>query len=268
MKNQTRKLEGKTIVVKVGGTLVSSEKTLEIFAAEVSWLKSQGARTIVVHGGGDEISCEAEKRGIAPKFVNGLRVTDEAMLKVTEMVLSGVVNKRIAARLTQFGCDAVGISGKDGRVIIARKMQGSGCSMGYVGEVAAVETKLLELLCNGGFIPVVSPVSADKEGVTLNVNADTVTAAIAGAMKAEHVLFLTGAGGIYDADKRILPELSLKSIDSLIKNGAIDGGMLPKVKSVEDALQNGAVSVRICGCEVGSITKAVESETGGTRILF
>jgi len=240
------KFRGRTIVVKYGGHAMEDEALREAFAQDVILLKYVGLQPIVVHGGGPQIGSMLERLGIPSKFVAGQRVTDDATMNVVEMVLGGTVNKEIVRLINRAGGRAVGISGKDGKLVRARKMAAlGGMDPGLVGEVEFVSPEILEKLLAADFIPVIAPIASDAEGRTLNINADPFAAKIAAALRAEKLVLLTDVEGVRDAGGKLMPSLTADEVDRLITDRVIDGGMIPKVECGLDALREGVRKVHI-----------------------
>lgn len=250
-----RNFYGKTFVVKYGGAAQTRDELKESFAKDVVMLNFIGIRTVIVHGGGPRISATMEKMGKVPEFVHGQRVTDQETMDIVEMVLGGLVNKEIVALINRSGGKAVGLSGKDGGLIAARKKTikkitpETGVSeivdMGLVGEVTEVAPAVIDSLQRDGFVPVISPIGAGPNGETLNINADFVACAVAGALKAEKLILLTDVPGLMDRKGRVLSTLKKARINSLVKNGTISGGMLPKVNSCLEAISAGVNKTHI-----------------------
>jgi len=249
-----RNFYGKTFIIKYGGSAQVKEELKESFAKDIAMLNFIGIRTVVVHGGGPKISSMMKKMGKEPQFIDGLRVTDKETMDIVEMVLGGLVNKEIVALINSHGGKAVGLSGKDGGLINAKKKlygksreKGSEeCTdIGLVGEVSGVDPHILISLKSDGFIPVISPIGTGQKGETFNINADHVAASIAGALKAEKLIILTDVSGIMDKENRIIPTLTKKEISQLISKKIIKEGMLPKVQSCLDALDQGVSKVHI-----------------------
>ena len=246
---------GKTFVIKYGGNAMVDESLKQGFAQDVVLLRYIGVNPIIVHGGGPQIGKTMERMGKKPTFVSGQRVTDEETMDIVEMVLGGKVNKEIVNLINQAGGKAVGLTGKDGGLIQARKLKMTKKSaetgeteiidIGLVGEVTEVRPGALDALNLGGFIPVIAPVGVGATGETYNINADLVAGAIAGALKAEKLILLTDQAGILDKDKNLIPTLNKKKVEILINAGTIAGGMLPKTKSCFEALDAGCVKVHI-----------------------
>ena len=250
-----RNFYGKTFVVKYGGAAQTRDDLKESFAKDIVMLNFIGIRTVIVHGGGPRISATMQKMGKIPEFVHGQRVTDQETMEIVEMVLGGLVNKEIVALINRSGGKAVGLSGKDGGLIAARKKTirkvtpETGVSeivdMGLVGEVTSVDPAVIGSLQRDGFVPVISPIGAGPNGETLNINADFVAAAVAAALKAEKLILLTDVPGLLDKKKKVLSTLTKKRINGLVKNGTIAGGMLPKVAACLEAISGGVRKTHI-----------------------
>jgi acetylglutamate kinase len=246
---------GRTFVIKYGGNAMIDEQLKHSFAQDVVLLRFIGINPVIVHGGGPQIAKTMERMGKKPSFVSGQRVTDEETMDIVEMVLGGKVNKEIVSLINRAGGKAVGLTGKDGGLIQAKKLTMTKKSdetgeteiidIGLVGEVTEVRPGALAALEQGGFIPVIAPIGADDKGETYNINADLVAGAIAGALKAEKLILLTDQAGILDKDKNLIPTLNKKIVEALIKSGTIAGGMLPKTKSCFEALDAGCSKVHI-----------------------
>ena len=232
-----RRYAGATVVVKYGGHAMGQDELALQFGADIAILKQVGINPVVVHGGGPQINAMLKRLAIPSTFVEGLRVTDEATVGVVEMVLAGSVNKYVAGLINRAGALAVGICGKDGGLIRARKVNGD---LGFVGEPERVDVRVLHALTGAGLIPVVAPVGADDNGQTYNINADTVAGAIAGALNATRLLMLTDVPGVLDDQKQLIPELTVHQVEDGIRNGMITGGMIPKVRNCVQAVQAGA----------------------------
>ncbi len=237
----------KIIVVKYGGSAMVDEELKKNVIKDVTLLKLVGFKPIIVHGGGKEISRWVSKSGMEPKFVNGLRVTDEATMEIAEMVLNRV-NKSLVQMVQELGVLSVGISGKDGGLLKVRKKYSDGEDIGFVGEITEVNPKVLYDLLEKDFLPIVCPIGMDENFNTYNINADDAACAIARAMKAEKLAFLTDIEGVYrdygDRDS-LISELSVDEARALIDSGFIGGGMLPKLANCIDAIENGVSRVHI-----------------------
>jgi acetylglutamate kinase len=249
-----RQFRGKTLVIKYGGNAMVDEALKESFAQDVVLLKYTGMNPVVVHGGGPQIGRMLDRLGIPSRFVRGLRVTDQATMDVVEMVLVGKVNKEIVSLLNRHGGKAVGLSGKDGPLIHARKMklppatseaQDAEQDIGLVGEVVSINADVIETLDLTGFIPVIAPVGVGERGETFNINADTVAAHLAASLRAEKLMLLTDVEGIMGRDGAVIPTLDVKSARDLIHQQVIDGGMIPKVECCLAALAGGVHKTHI-----------------------
>ncbi len=237
------------VVVKYGGHAMGQEDTALRFGRDIALLEQVGVNPVVVHGGGPQINAMLKRLNVKSTFVQGLRVTDEEMLDVVEMVLAGPVNKQVAEAITRAGVMAVGISGKDGGLIRARKARRTYrdpdsniekvLDLGFVGEPASVDPKVLRLLIGADIVPVVAPVGVGEDGQTYNINADTAAGAIAGSLGAERLLMLTDVAGVLDPEKRLIPEMTVAEVKQGIEAGWIAGGMIPKVETCIYAIERG-----------------------------
>ena len=242
-----QKFNRKVIIVKYGGSAMSDDELKKNVIEDVTLLKLVGFKPIVVHGGGKEISRWVSIAGKEPKFVNGLRVTDAETMEIAEMVL-GKVNKSLVSMVQELGVKAVGISGKDGGLLKVEKKYSGGEDIGYVGNVTEVNTKILEDLLENDFLPIVSPIGLDENFDTYNINADDAACAIAKAMHADKLAFLTDIEGVYknpDDKSTFISRLTVSEANDLIKDGYIGGGMLPKLNNCTDAIENGVSRVHI-----------------------
>jgi acetylglutamate kinase len=272
-----RNFYGKTFVIKYGGSAQVKEKLKESFAKDIVMLNFIGIRTAIVHGGGPRISAVMEKMGKKPEFIQGQRVTDKETMDIVEMVLGGLVNKEIVSLINSHGGKAVGLSGKDGGFIEAKKKMIKKTAekgveeiidIGLVGEVTHVDPHILISLEKDGFIPVISPIGVGPKGETLNINADYVAASIASAIKAEKLIILTDVPGIMD-NNNIIPTLNRQNIKKYIKEGTIKGGMLPKVQACVKAIEGGVSKTHIIDGRVSHcILLEIFTKKGiGTEIL-
>jgi acetylglutamate kinase len=244
-----KRYDDEIIVVKYGGHAMGEEETALRFGRDIALLEQVGVNPVVVHGGGPQINAMLKRLNVQSNFVQGLRVTDAQMVDVVEMVLAGTVNKQVAAAITRAGVTAVGISGKDGDLIRARKLTrvvrdpGSNIEqvldLGFVGEPEYVNPKVLKLLIGADIVPVVAPVGVGADGHTYNINADTVAGAVAGALEAERLLMLTDVPGVLDPEKRLIPEMTVAEVKQGIADGWISGGMIPKVETCIYAVERG-----------------------------
>jgi acetylglutamate kinase len=239
-----QKLYGKTVVIKYGGNAMINENLKHSVMEDITLLKYIGMNPLVVHGGGPEINKTLKQYNIETKFVNGLRVTDEETIEKVQMVLVGKVNKEIVSLINQKGGKAIGLCGIDGKLIECEKdmplVNGKRVDIGYVGKIKNINTKLIELISNDEYIPVISPIGVGKDGNSFNINADTVAAEVAVALKAEKLILLTDVDGVKSSDgKEILSALTIEDIHNLIDNKTIHGGMIPKVLGCVEAVKRG-----------------------------
>jgi acetylglutamate kinase len=259
-----QRYDQEVIVIKYGGNAMGDAATAEDFAEDVVLLEQSGLKPVVCHGGGPQIARMLQKLGLKSEFRQGLRVTDQATVDVVEMVLAGSVNKEIVGYITREGGKAIGLCGKDGGMATARKVTRTVVDpdskieeildLGFVGEPAEINTTVLEAVLKEELIPVLAPVCADPTGQTYNVNADTFAGAIAGALKAKRLLLLTDVPGVLDAQKRLIPELTIEQCRRLIADGTITGGMIPKIETCIYALERGVEAVVILDGKVPHAT--------------
>jgi len=247
-----RRFQDKTIVVKYGGNAMTDERLKHCFARDVVLLKLVGMNPVVVHGGGPQIDDLLKRIGKAGEFVQGMRVTDRETMEIVEMVLGGQVNKEIVALINHHGGKAVGLTGKDGSFIRARKLlvphrddPSNLLDIGQVGEITAIDPTLIAFLDSGDFIPVVAPIGVGDAGESYNINADVVAGKLAEILKAEKLVLLTNTPGVLDRDGQLLTGLTPKHIDELVADGTLSGGMLPKIASALDAARSGVRNVHI-----------------------
>lgn len=249
-----KRFANKTFVIKYGGHAMTEERLKESFALDVILLKSLGINAVIVHGGGPQINETLKRYGIVSQFVRGMRVTDAETMAVVEMVLVGQVNKDVVGYLNQHGGRAVGLSGKDGGLLLCEKLlqevrreDGSTeqVDIGFVGDVVKVNQELIVTLEHGKFIPVIAPVGVGAGGESYNINADLVAARVAAALKAEKLILLTDVEGVRDAGGTLLPSIAVGDVPSLVGGGAITGGMIPKVTCCVDALNEGVKKAHI-----------------------
>jgi acetylglutamate kinase len=259
-----QKFSGKTIVVKYGGNAMTDETLKNSFARDMVMLKLIGINPIVVHGGGPQIGEVLEKLNIESEFVNGMRVTTTEAMDVVEMVLGGLVNKDIVNLINQNGGKAIGLTGKDGQLLHAKKLhvtkqspemqQPEIIDIGHVGEVTRVNTQVLDMLSQSDFIPVIAPIGVDGEGASYNINADLVAGKVAEVLRAEKLILLTNISGLQDKSGEVLTGLSTQEVDDLIADGTIYGGMLPKIQCALDAVHAGVTSAHIIDGRVPNST--------------
>ncbi|GLQ54714.1 acetylglutamate kinase [Devosia nitrariae] len=250
-----QRYEGKTVVVKYGGHAMGDAALGQAFARDIALLKQSKVNPIVVHGGGPQIGRMLASMGIESKFEGGLRVTDQRTVEIVEMVLAGSINKEIVALINAEGEWAIGLCGKDGNMVFAKKAEKKYkdptsniervLDLGFVGEPVEVDRTLLDLLARSEMIPVIAPVAPGRDGATYNINADTFAGAIAGSLGAKRLLFLTDVPGVLDKDGKLIPELSVSDAKQLIADGVISGGMIPKVETCLEALDQGVEGVVI-----------------------
>ena len=246
-----QRFAGKTIVIKYGGNAMTDEKLKSGFARDIVLMKLVGINPVIVHGGGPQIGQLLEKLGKETQFINGMRVTDSETMNVVEMVLGGLVNKEIVNLINQHGGNAIGLTGKDGGLIKAKKLitqnaeDKSEIDIGQVGEVASIHVSVVNMLVSGDFIPVVAPIGVGEDGEAYNINADLVAGKLASVMGAEKLILLTNTPGLLDKDDQTVSGLDIAQVDSLIADGTIYGGMLPKIGCAVDAVKNGVQAAHI-----------------------
>ncbi len=244
-----RRHSGQTLVIKYGGHAMGDDDLAQLFARDIVLLRQIGSNPVVVHGGGPQIGDMLERLQVKSEFVEGLRVTDKATINIVEMVLSGSINKQIVSSINAAGGFAVGLSGKDGNLIVAEKLRRSKrdpdsnieriIDLGLVGEPTIITTHVLDNFEESDITPVIAPIAISPSGETLNVNADTAAGAIAAALNAKRLLMLTDVVGVLDGDGNLIPQLSVSEAEKLIKNGTIKGGMIPKVETCLNAIEQG-----------------------------
>ena len=250
-----RRFRGKTVVVKYGGNAMVDEQLKSGFARDIVLMRLVGISPVVVHGGGPQIGKVLEKIGKESRFVDGMRVTDSETMDVVEMVLGGLVNKDIVNLIARHGGRAVGLTGKDGDLIRARKLTISRdapeldapeiIDIGHVGEVASVDVSVVDMLVSGGFIPVIAPIGVGEDGHSYNINADLVAGRVAEVMGAEKLILLTNTEGLLDRQGNLLTGLTAGEVDELIADGTVHGGMLPKIQCALSAVKSGVRSAHI-----------------------
>ena len=259
-----RRFKGKTVVVKYGGNAMIDEALKNGFARDIVLLKLVGINPVIVHGGGPQIGDLLKRLGKTSEFIQGMRVTDSETMDVVEMVLGGLVNKEIVNLINHHGGSAVGLSGKDGEMIRARKLSFTAneldqeaseiIDIGHVGEVASINTAVVDMLISGNFIPVIAPIGVGDDGLSYNINADLVAGKLAQVLQAEKLIILTNTTGVLDAKGNILTGLAAGKVNRLIQDGTIHGGMLPKINSALDAVTGG---VKTCHIIDGRLQHAV-----------
>ncbi len=250
-----RRFAGKTIVIKYGGNAMVDDALKSGFARDVVLMKLVGMNPVVVHGGGPQIGQLLARIGKQSEFINGMRVTDSETMDVVEMVLGGLVNKEIVALINRHGGTAVGLTGKDGSLIRARKMTFTRqapemdvpeiIDIGHVGEVASINANVINMLVQSDFIPVIAPIGLGEDGLAYNINADLVAGKVAEVLKAEKLILLTNTRGVLDKDEQLVSRVNAQDVDRLVSEGAIYGGMLPKVRCALEAVQGGVHTAHI-----------------------
>jgi acetylglutamate kinase len=244
-----QRFSGKTIVIKYGGNAMIDEKLKESFARDIVLMKAVGINPVVVHGGGPQIGSVLDRLGKESEFVQGMRVTDSETMDVVEMVLGGLVNKEIVNLINRKGGNAVGLTGKDGDLIHAKKLTFTKnapemkapeiIDIGHVGDVESIDPSVVNMLVGGDFIPVIAPIGVGKDGLSYNINADLVAGKLAETLQAEKLMLLTNTEGLLDKKGNLLTGLSATEVDQLIEDGTIHGGMLPKIASALNAVKSG-----------------------------
>ena len=247
-----QRFHDKTLVIKYGGNAMTDPVLKAAFARDIVLLKAVGMNPVVVHGGGPQIEDVLKRMGKKGEFIQGMRVTDTETMDVVEMVLGGQVNKEIVSLINQAGGKAVGLTGKDGHFIRAKKLMmasqekpGDTIDLGQVGEVTRIDPSLISFLDSGDFIPVIAPIGVGDNGETFNINADVVAGKLAQVLGAEKLILLTNTPGVLDKDGKLLTGLTPQNIDALVKNGTLSGGMLPKISAALDAARSGVNAVHI-----------------------
>lgn len=267
-----RKLNKKRIVIKYGGNAMLNDEIKKSVIQDITLLKFIGLNPIVVHGGGPDISNELKNHNIESEFINGLRVTDKDTVAIAQMVLVGKTNKEIVSLLNHEGGKAIGLCGIDGSLIKCKKMytevDGEQTDIGFVGEVTKVNTKIIEMLNEDEYIPVIAPIGVDDEGNSFNINADSVAEAVAEALHAEKLMYLTDVEGVKDINGDLIYKIHTGEVEGMIESGAITGGMIPKILGCKKAIENGVGKVHIIdGRLLHSILLEIFTDTGiGTMI--
>jgi acetylglutamate kinase len=240
-----RRFLDRTIVVKYGGHAMTDESLRASFAVDIVLMKHIGVRPVIVHGGGPQIATTLERLGKTSTFVEGLRVTDDETMDVVEMVLGGKVNREIVELIHQGGGRAVGLTGSDGGMLRVRRKMVDGKDLGRVGEIVSVDPRAIRAVSDANFVPVIAPIGADDDGLTYNVNADEAAGALARALEAEKLMLLTDVEGVKDAKGDLIHQLSVEQVRKLIREGTIQGGMIPKVECCIEALSGGVSRAHI-----------------------
>lgn len=273
-----QRYDGRSVVVKYGGHAMGDPDLANAFARDIAMMKQSGINPVVVHGGGPQIGRMLEKLGIKSTFRAGLRVTDDATIEIVEMVLAGSINKEIVAAINAVGGQAIGLCGKDGGMVTARKLSRAIADpdsnieqivdLGYVGEPTQVRREVIDVLAESAIIPVIAPVALGEDGKTYNVNADTFAGAIAGALSAKRLLFLTDVPGVLDKDGQLIKELTVAMARDLMRDGTISGGMIPKVETCIEAIEQGVEGVVILNGKVPHVVLIELFTEGGAGTLF
>ncbi|HEU5190536.1 MAG TPA: acetylglutamate kinase [Methylomirabilota bacterium] len=267
--------QGRTLVIKYGGAAMEKADLKEQFARDVLLLRLIGIRPVIVHGGGPQIGALMKRLGKEPHFVGGMRVTDPETMEIVEMMLGGKINKEIVGLINMHGAHAVGLSGKDGNLLRARRRlhrmpDGRVVDIGLVGEVETVNGDMIRLLVEAGLIPVIAPIGVGVEGETYNINADLVAGDVAAALRAEKLIHLTDVQGINGQDGKLISRLTKREAERLIESGVIEGGMLPKVESSLKAIEGGAAKAHIIDGRIAHavLLEVFTHEGIGTEIVF
>jgi len=240
-----QRFAGRTVVIKYGGNAMTEEHLKAGFARDVVLMKQIGINPVVVHGGGPQIGKLLERIGKTSEFIEGMRVTDAETMDVVEMVLGGLVNKEIVTLINRHGGRAVGLSGKDGDMIRARRLEMASGDVGQVGEVESIDASVVRMLDDDAFIPVIAPIGVGEDGMSYNINADLVAGKMAEVLQAEKLILLTNTAGVLDADGELLTGLKANDVETLIADGTIHGGMLPKIACALDAVKAGVKTAHI-----------------------
>lgn len=240
-----RRLTDKTIVIKYGGHAMTDRDLRASFAVDVVLLKYIGVRPVIVHGGGPQIDATLQKLGKKSVFVEGRRITDDETMEVVEMILGGTINQEIVGLVQQGGGQAIGLTGRDGGLLRVRRKLVDGHDLGRVGDPAEVDPAVVNAVADAGFVPVISPIGVDADGITCNVNADEAAGAVAAALRAEKLILLTDVEGVKDREGRVLRQLTVSDVAKHLEEGAISGGMIPKVECCVNALKGGVARTHI-----------------------
>jgi len=261
-----KRFSGKVFVIKLGGETLLLKEVVESVAQDLILLNTLGIRTVIVHGGGTEISKAMEAFGKKPTFVSGLRVTDKETVDIVEMVLTGKVNQQLVMTIHKMGGQAVGLSGKSGCLFEAKKQCGK-VDLGFVGDIKKCNPKIITTQLEGGFIPVISPIAFDKDGNSMNINADTAAAQLAASLSASKLILLTNVTGVLGKDKKKIKRLTMAEAKKLMTAGTIKGGMIPKVKACMDAIKAGVDRAHIVGASHHAVLEEILTKRGiGTMI--
>jgi len=262
-----QKLHNKTIVIKYGGNAMINEDLKKTVMEDITLLKYVGMNPVIVHGGGPDISAELKTHNVESEFINGLRVTDADTIKIAQMVLVGKTNKEVVSNININGGNAVGLCGIDGRIIecepLTEDEEGNKIDVGFVGKITKINSSIIKSLCEDEYIPVIAPIGTDKNGQSYNINADTVASAVATAMSAEKLIYLTDVEGVKDNEGNIIFEITTENAEKLIEEGTISGGMIPKSRACMNAVEKGVNRVHIIdGRILHSIILEIFTDTG------
>jgi acetylglutamate kinase len=273
-----QRFAGQTFVIKYGGNAMGDERTAETFARDIVMLKTIGINPVVVHGGGPQIGVMLDRLKIHSEFVDGLRVTDQAAVEIVEMVLSGSINKQIVTAINQMGGTAIGISGKDGNLIEAQQLKRTKkdpdsniervLDLGFVGEPTKINPQAIQNIVASGMIPVIAPIGMGPNGETYNINADTAAGAIASALKAHKLMMLTDVAGILTKDKQLISSIDASEIAALLADGTITGGMIPKVETCVNALNDGVKQAHILDGRIPHVLLIEVFTAGGASTMI
>ena len=263
-----RRFAGKVLVIKYGGHAMETAELKDAFAEDVALLKYVGMNPVVVHGGGPQIDAAVKQAGITPRFVRGMRVTDAATMDIVEQVLAGKISGEIVADLNRHGARAVGLSGKDGELVVARKRTAAE-DLGLVGDVVGVNPEVIEALEARGFVPVIAPTAADAAGQTFNINADVVAGKIAEARRAEKLILLTDIEGVKGRDGKLIATLTVQEAAALLADGTIAAGMIPKIECCIEALRGGVKQAHVIDGRVrhALLLEVLTSQGVGTEVV-
>ncbi|RLI95578.1 MAG: acetylglutamate kinase [Candidatus Altiarchaeales archaeon] len=261
-----QKFKNKLFVIKLGGEVMLNENVMNTISQDIILLNSVNIKPVVIHGGGYEISNAMKKFGKKPRFVEGLRVTDEETMDIVKMVLIGKVNSEIVSRINKHGGNAVGISGKSGKLFLAKRKNDK-IDLGLVGEIVRVNSEIVKLLIDKNYIPVISPVGFSNDGTSLNINADTAAAKLAISLNANKLIIMTSVGGVLDENNRVISRLSIKEAEDLIKRGIANKGMIPKLNSCIESLKNGVERAHIIKSREHALLEEIFTSKGiGTMV--
>jgi acetylglutamate kinase len=264
-----QRLLGKTVVIKYGGHAMTDQPLQASFAADIVMLKQIGVRPVIVHGGGPQIAATLERMGRQSQFIDGRRVTDDETMEVVEMVLGGKINREIVELIQQAGGRAVGYTGSDGGLLRVRKKVIDGQDLGRVGEVVAVDPGVLDAAMQAGFVPVIAPIGVDEDGLSHNINADEAAGAIAAGLRAEKLMLLTDVEGVLDAKNQLISQMSVEQCRSLIVDGTIKGGMIPKMECCIQALSGQVARTHVVdGRVVHAVLLEIFSDDAGIGTLL